>query len=71
MTTIKKVNEEIVKIGIQAELIKGDGYFYFIGDDVELAFTTSVMVNSLNQLSLEEWVEEAINFKNESKGKKT
>ena len=57
MITIKQINKEITKLGYNAELVKGEGYFYFVGDDVLLCFTTSVYVNSVNQLTLEQWIE--------------
>jgi len=58
--TLKAVNAEITKRGLNLELFKGQGYFYFSGDACNLRQSTSVMVNSLNQLTLEQWVEEAV-----------
>lgn len=61
MLTIKKVNAELVRLGIRAELVRGGGYFYFIGEDVELAKEQGVYggVSRLNDLTLDQWVEEA------------
>ena len=60
MLTLKKVNAELTRADIRAELVKGDGYFYFSGQDVELAQEQGVYgVFRLNDLSLEQWVEEA------------
>jgi hypothetical protein len=61
MLTLKKVNAELTRAGIRAELVKGDGYFYFVGQDVELAQEQGVYggVSRLNNLSLKQWVEEA------------
>ena len=60
MFTLKKVNAELVRLGIRAELVKGDGYFYFVGQDVELAQEQGVYgVFRLNDLTLDQWVEEA------------
>lgn len=56
--TIKSVNKAIAARGIKAEIFQGDGYLYFYGDDVELAYTTSVAVCRLNHLSLERWMQE-------------
>lgn len=56
MLTLNKVNKEIKKIVPDVELVKGDGYFYFVGKSVELNYSTSVMVNSLNQLTLDQWL---------------
>lgn len=58
MLTLKQVNKAIVAKGIAAELVKGEGYYYFIGDAVDGAFTTSVGVYRLNQLPLEQWLAE-------------
>lgn len=56
---IKHINRKIAERGIQALLFKSpEGYFYFEGDDVELAFSTSVMVFSVEQLSMEQWMQE-------------
>jgi hypothetical protein len=56
--TLSQVNREIRRRGIDAELHKGDGYYYFTGADVGHAFETSVMVYRLNDLSLEQWMKE-------------
>ena len=58
MIQLRTVNNEIAKRGISAELVKGDGYFYFVGDAVEHADAASVYVNSLNELPLSRWMEE-------------
>lgn len=56
MLTIKGVNKAIAARGIKAEICQGDGYLYFFGDDVELAYSTSVAVCRLNHLTLERWM---------------
>ena len=59
MLTLKAVNKAIAARGIKAEIVQGDGYLYFFGDDVELADSTSVWgVCRLNHLSLERWMVE-------------
>lgn len=42
------------------ELVKGDGYFYFWGHEVAMWPATSVYVYHLNDLTLEQWVQEAV-----------
>lgn len=42
------------------ELVKGNGYFYFWGHDVALWPSSSVYVFSLNDLTLDQWVNEAV-----------
>ena len=54
---MNKINKELSKLG-KIELVKGNGYFYFIGDDVDIDIS-GVYVNSLNQLTLKQWIEEA------------
>lgn len=56
--TIKAVNKAIAARGIKAEIVQGDGYLWFSGDDVEFAYTTSVAACRLNHLTLERWMQE-------------
>lgn len=56
MLTLKRINKEIKNIGFDCELVKGEGYFYFFGKDFELIKDSCVYVNSLNQLSTEQWL---------------
>lgn len=46
------------------ELVKSDGYFYFIFDSPErnIFETHSVFVNNVNQLSLDQWLFEGLHF---------
>ena len=57
MITIKSVNKMIASKGILAEIVKGDGYYYFTGSDVELAEYTSVYVFKLNDMTMQQWSE--------------
>lgn len=60
MLTISKVNNEIRAITSQyIELVKGEGYYYFVYDNGRRYSTASVYVNTLNQLPLETWLYEA------------
>jgi hypothetical protein len=54
--TLRAVNLAIAHLG-DITLYKGDGYFYFIGDNVNPS--AGVYVYRLGELSMEEWVEEA------------
>ena len=56
--TLNTVNKAINFAGLNAELVKGEGYFYFVGSQVDTG-KGGVYVNALNELSVEEWVEEA------------
>ncbi|MBG24172.1 MAG: hypothetical protein CMF22_12055 [Idiomarinaceae bacterium] len=69
MLTLKRVNKRLSQLGLNVELVKGDGYFYCIGDDVEGAYSTSIFTYRLNDLDMERWVSEVrsiIESKNES-----
>lgn len=55
--TRAQVNKAIKSLG-QIELIKGNGYFYFVGDSVSVD-ASGVYVNSIGQLTLEQWIAEA------------
>jgi len=55
--TRSQVNKAIKSLG-QIELIKGNGYFYFIGDSVSVD-ASGVYVNSIGQLTLDQWIDEA------------
>lgn len=56
---IRTVNKAIAEAGIRAQLVRGTGYYYFVGDDVSVTRATGVYVYRLNELTLEEWLEEA------------
>lgn len=55
---ISQVNAALKKAGLDAEIVKGNGYFYFSGPGTEKWYTASVMVNSVSQLTLDQWVAE-------------
>jgi hypothetical protein len=58
-TTVKQVNAAIVRAGMsEIELFKGDGYFYFMGENCD-ARQAGVYVNALSCLSVEQWIGEA------------
>lgn len=56
--TIASINATIAARGIAAELVKGEGYYYFMGAAVEGAETTMVMVTRLRALTEKEWMGE-------------
>lgn len=56
MITLRAVNRAIRAAGYDAELVRGRGYFYFIGPAVERATHTGVVVFRLNQLDAAGWV---------------
>lgn len=59
-TTLAAVNKALAAAGIDAELVKGRGYFYFVGSDMDCAEEQGVYgVFRLSDLSVTQWVEEA------------
>ena len=60
MVTLKQVNKALKVAGFEGELVKGKDYFYFVSDELDKLRlqTTSVMVNRLSALTVEQWVAE-------------
>jgi len=56
--TLKMVNDAIRARDIDAELVRGNGYHYFVGYDVSMAFSSMVLTPRLNDLTLDEWMTE-------------
>lgn len=63
--TFAGVNKALKAEGINAELVQGEGYLYFVGDDVELAGSTSIYVCKLNHTTLDIILADAKRFKAE------
>ena len=68
MLTYKQVNKEIRKIDPTAELVKSytGTYHFFIGNSVRNAPSSSVMIPTLNYLSLNSWIQEFKDMQKES-----
>jgi len=59
-TTLAQVNKALKTDGIDCQLVKGQGYFYFEGPAVDTAFEQGVYgVFRLSDFSVDQWVEEA------------
>lgn len=56
--TIKAINAAIKAAGGSEELVKGNGYFYFVSDATPLWSHASVMTCFLSDFTVEEWVSE-------------
>jgi hypothetical protein len=54
--SVTQVNRAIRYLGI--EVIRGDGYFYFLSNDAEM-IGCSVMVPYVNSMSLARWIQSA------------
>lgn len=59
MTTISKANRAIAKAGIPLELVRGEGYHYFVYDDRRHYDSVSIYVPYTNTYSATEWAEQA------------
>jgi hypothetical protein len=61
MITTKQILKKIANRNLN--LLKGDGYWYFIYDDnIGKYNTRSVMVQNLSHMSIAEWVEDGKDF---------
>lgn len=63
--SLKDLNRKIQsEVHAKLELVKGDGYHYFVFDDVDANVyeTHSVMVSYTKQLTIAQWMEEARGF---------
>lgn len=58
MLTLNKVNKALAAIGAKELLVKGQGYFYFVEGETATWKSTMVCVSSLQQLTLEQWLDE-------------
>ncbi len=58
--TIKVINDELKRLGHDAQLLKGDGYFYFTSGETADWLDRTVKVPTLASLTLEQWVEEFV-----------
>ena len=56
--TLKKINEELKRLGHREQLEVGDGYFYFWSGDTANWLDRTVKVPKVNSLTLEQWIEE-------------
>jgi hypothetical protein len=56
--TLKAVNQELARLGHDALLAKGDGYFYFWTGEAADWLDRTVNVPSLSALTLDQWMEE-------------
>lgn len=59
MTNIRKINRYLATVGL--ELVKGNGYFYFIDitEDFSAKLPASVYTMSLKDLTFEQWMDHA------------
>jgi hypothetical protein len=56
--TLKAVNDELARRGHRARLERASGYFYFWSEDSADWIDRTVRVETLNSLTLDQWVRE-------------
>ena len=56
--TVKAIDDELKLLGHDAQLMEGDGYFYFTSGETTNWLDRTVKVPTLSSLTLEQWVEE-------------
>ena len=57
--TINNINAALKAAGFDAEVVKGDGYFWFDSEESIMWYTSSVSVCRLHHLGdVEKWVDE-------------
>jgi len=54
--SIASFRKKIQKIDPTADIMQGHGYFFFTGDSVEYAYTTSVCTHKFKNLPEETWM---------------
>jgi hypothetical protein len=62
--TQKAITAELHRLGHEARLESGDGYFYFIGLEPAARLDKTVKVAKVSSLTLEQWVAEYERLKN-------
>lgn len=62
--TLKQVNAALQNVlgrtADEIELVRGYGYFYFVGTAVKPGGSAAVTVYRLNSLTVDQWVNEAL-----------
>jgi hypothetical protein len=61
--TAKTITAELHRLGHEARLESGDGYFYFLGLEPAAWLDKTVKVPKVSSLTLEEWVAEYVRLK--------
>lgn len=56
--TGKAINDEAKRLGHDAQIAKGDGYFYFTSGETADWLDRTVEVPTLGGLTLEQWIED-------------
>lgn len=73
MFTIKSINKVFQEDNLPVELVKGEGYFYFIFDAIEthnVYETKSIYTVRLSDMTKDRWIDEGRTFAQETKHEK-
>lgn len=63
MATLKQINDRIARdVSPEVELVRGDGYHYFVFDNGEVFETRSIMTPYTKDQSAFQWMEDARHF---------
>lgn len=60
--SVKTVNKTLLAMGISAELVKGKGYFYLVGEATKGLRTTMICVSKFSDMTDSQWIEEVKNI---------
>jgi hypothetical protein len=63
--TLKNINKAIKAAGGTEELVRGNGYFYFVGDDTPKWERASVYTMFLSDFTVDEWVAQWRSYRDE------
>lgn len=66
--SLKAINAEFARHGIQALLARGDGYFYFWSGEAADWLERTVRVPNLHTFTIEQWLEQFRILKKENQG---
>jgi len=66
--TLKTINAELARHGIQALLARGDGYFYFWSGEAVDWLERTVRVPNLHAFTIDQWLEQFRVLKKKNEG---
>ena len=65
MNRVAEVNRELKKSGSADKLVRGRGYYYFVGPSADTWHSSSVGVYRASDLTVERWMAEYESLKND------
>jgi hypothetical protein len=55
--SLRVVNDELERLKVKARLAKGNGCFYFVGDEADEWIVRTVDLRNISKLTLEQWID--------------